>query len=71
MAVVLVFGVGLCVGVSLAFGGNMKTAINWLGQHPTVVVAALVCLTFALISAMYFHYDLSWIPDLLQKIVGG
>ena len=42
----------------------------WLGNHPNVVIALLVCLTVALIAAMLLHYDLAWIPALLRWFVG-
>ena len=42
----------------------------WLGKHPNVVIALIVALTVALIAAMAFHYDLSWIPDILRGWVG-
>ncbi len=41
----------------------------WLSQHPNVVIALIVALTVALIAAMAFHYDLSWIPDILRGLV--
>ena len=42
----------------------------WLGQHPNVVIALIAALTVALIAAMFFHYDLSWIPDIVRGLVG-
>ncbi len=42
----------------------------WLGKHPNVVIALIVSLTVALVAAMYFSYDLSWIPDILRSLVG-
>jgi len=42
----------------------------WLGKHPNVVIALIAALTVALIAAMAFHYDLSWIPDILRGWVG-
>lgn len=41
----------------------------WLGKHPNVVIALIVALTIALVAAMYFSYDLSWIPGLLRGLV--
>ena len=49
----------------------MKTIINWLGRHPEVVIALMVCVTVAIISAMFFHYDLSFIPALLGRLLGA
>mgnify|MGYP006372268743 CR=1 FL=1 len=48
----------------------MREIKIWLGNHPNVVIAMLVCLTVALIAAMLFHYDLGWIPSLLRGLVG-
>lgn len=42
----------------------------WLGQHPNVVIALIASLTIALVAAMAFHYDLSWIPSILRGLVG-
>ena len=44
--------------------------VKWAGDHPSVVIAAIAALTVALVAAMYFGYDLSWIPALLQRLVG-
>jgi hypothetical protein len=35
------------------------------------VDALIVALTVALISAMYFGYDLAWIPALLRRAIWG
>lgn len=43
----------------------------WLGKHPNVVIALIVALTVALVAAMAFHYDLSWIPALLRRAIWG
>mgnify|MGYP001172880004 CR=1 FL=1 len=40
----------------------------WLGRHPNVVIALIVALTVALVAAMYFSYDLSWIPNIIQSL---
>lgn len=48
----------------------MREIKIWLGNHPSVVIALLVCLTLALIAAMFFRYDLGWIPGLLRGLVG-
>ena len=44
---------------------------RWLGKHPNVVIALIVALTVALVAAMYFGYELSWIPPLIRAIWGG
>lgn len=41
----------------------------WLGKHPNVVIALIVALTVALVAAMAFHYDLSWIPGMLVRAI--
>ena len=43
----------------------------WLGRHPTVVIALIVALTISLVAAMYFGYDLSWIPALFRRAIWG
>lgn len=43
----------------------------WLGRHPNVVIAIIVSLTVALVAAMYFGYNLAWIPALLTRLIGG
>lgn len=41
-------------------------------QHnPSVAIAIVVCLTIALIVAMHYQYDLSWIPGFLQGLIVG
>lgn len=45
--------------------------INWLGQNPRIVALGVVCVAVVLIAAMAFHYDLGWIPALLQRLIGG
>ena len=49
---------------------DMNEIRSWLGQHPNVVIALIVALTVALVAAMYFSYDLSWIPAILRSLVG-
>lgn len=41
----------------------------WLGNHPNVVIALIAALTVALVAAMAFHYDLSWIPAIIRNWV--
>lgn len=43
----------------------------WLGRHPNVVITIIVALTVALVAAMYFGYDLAWIPALLRRALWG
>jgi hypothetical protein len=43
---------------------------RWLGKHPNVVIALIVALTVALVAAMHFSYDLSWIPALFRALLG-
>lgn len=43
---------------------------KWLGKHPNVVIALIAGLTVALVAAMAFHYDLSWIPALFRALLG-
>lgn len=49
----------------------MREIKLWFGQHPNVVIAALVCVTAGMIAAMYFGYDLSWFPQLVRAMWGG
>jgi len=42
----------------------------WLGNHPNVVIALIAGLTIALVAAMYFKYDLSWIPAIFRGLLG-
>lgn len=44
--------------------------VKWAGDHPSVVIALIASVAIVLIAAMAFHYDLSWIPALLQRLVG-
>ena len=43
----------------------------WLGKHPNVVIVLIASLTVALVAAMYFGYNLAWIPALLFRAFGG
>jgi len=47
---------------------DMNEIKRWLGQHPNVVIALIAGLTIALVAAMYFSYDLSWIPSILRGL---
>jgi glucan phosphoethanolaminetransferase (alkaline phosphatase superfamily) len=47
---------------------DMNEIKLWLGRHPNVVIALIAGLTIALVAAMYFSYDLSWIPGLLRGL---
>ncbi len=71
MGAVLVPDIFLFVGLGVAFvGGDELIEIKlWLSQHPNVVIALIVALTVALIAAMAFHYDLSWIPGMLVRAI--
>jgi len=46
------------------------SVITWLGQNPKIVAVGVICMAIVLIAAMAFHYDLSWIPNLLMRAVG-
>lgn len=47
----------------------MKSIWEWLQGNPLIVGVLLVCITVAIIAAMYFGLDLSWIPALLNRFV--
>lgn len=49
---------------------DMNEIKLWLGQHPNVVIALIAALTVALVAAMHFSYDLSWIPALFRALLG-
>jgi hypothetical protein len=49
----------------------MREIKLWLGRHPNVVIALIVALTVALVAAMFFHYDLSWLPAVLVRAIWG
>lgn len=49
----------------------MREIKLWFGQHPNVVIAALVCVTVGIVAAMYFRYDLSWLPAVLVRAIWG
>ena len=56
--------------IAVVIRGNDMTEIKvWLGKHPNVVIALIAALTVALIAAMAFHYDLSWIPGMLVRAI--
>lgn len=48
---------------------DMSEIKLWLGNHPNVVISVIAALTVALVAAMAFHYDLSWIPDILRGLI--
>lgn len=49
----------------------MKTIINWLGRNPKIVAVGVVCVTVSIVAAMFFHYDLSWLPLVLVRAIWG
>jgi len=48
----------------------MREIKTWLGRHPNVVITLIAALTIALVAAMYFSYDLSWIPGFFRSLFG-
>lgn len=50
---------------------DMREIKLWLGRHPNVVITIIVALTVALVAAMYFGYDLAWIPALFTRAIWG
>lgn len=49
----------------------MREIKLWLGKHPNVVIALIAGLTISLVAAMFFRYDLSWLPGLLVHAIWG
>lgn len=49
----------------------MSRVAGWLKDNPMLFAVIVVCLTVALVAAMYFGLDLSWIPALLNRLIPG
>ena len=49
----------------------MNKISEWVKENPTFSTVVAVCATVALVAAMYFKLDLSWIPAMLTKLIGG
>lgn len=43
---------------------------QWLAEHPTVVIAALITVGAVLAVALLVGVDLSWIPQFLRDALG-
>lgn len=43
----------------------------WISQNQTVSIAVAGFITVAIVAAMYFGLDLSWIPSLVNRLIGN
>lgn len=53
-------------------GGALMQAFRDLFKADRAIFAiVIVCIAVVLIAAMFFRYDLNWLPDLLGGLLGG
>lgn len=45
--------------------------MNWIKTNQTIALAVILCATGLLAMAMWLGLDLSWVPGLLGKLIGG
>ncbi len=43
--------------------------IQLISENKSIVVVVVVCVTVLLLAAMWFGFDLSWIPGLLGEMI--
>lgn len=45
--------------------------MDWIKSNQAIAVAIILCVTGLLALAMWLGLDLSWVPGLLGKLIGG
>lgn len=45
--------------------------MDWIKSNQAIAVALILCATGLLAMAMWLGLDLSWVPGLLGKLIGG